>query len=255
MAGADVAGFVDGSAEEIAALAAKVIDVYGRLERLPVPVVALVDGFALGGGNELAMSAHYRIATENAAIGQPEIKLGIMPGYGGMQRLPRLVGPRKAAEMVLNGEPVDGHAAVELGLVDAFCPAASALRYAFRVVREMAEGMRPAPRRTWDPVQPPHRAELEHLLASGEVAGLRVAAATDGKTAGDLRAARSYAARIALEAMVTGHEKGFAAGLANDARLFGKITASPSGQHWVKAFLKKDPRQAAFMALLTPGTD
>jgi enoyl-CoA hydratase len=252
MAGADVAGFVDAGAEAIAALAAKVIDVYRRLELLPVPVVALIDGFALGGGNELAMSAHYRIATENAAIGQPEIKLGIMPGYGGMQRLPRLVGPRKAAEMVLNGEPVDGHTAVEVGLVDAFCPAATALGEAFRAVREMAEGARPVPRRTWDPVEPAHRAELEHLLASEEVTGLLAAAVPEGKNAGDLKAARSYAARIALEAVAIGQERGFAAGLANDARLFGKITASPSGQHWVKGFLKKDPRQSAFMTLLTP---
>ena len=113
MAGADITKFVGASCEAIAALAAKVIAVYGRLEQLPIPVVALVDGFALGGGNELAMSAHYRIVTENALMGQPEIKLGIMPGYGGMQRLPRLVGPRKALELVLNGEPADGHRAVE----------------------------------------------------------------------------------------------------------------------------------------------
>jgi len=118
MAGADITGFLGASAQAIGALAAKVIDVYGRLERLPVPVVALIDGFALGGGNELAMSAHYRIVTENAQMGQPEIKLGIMPGYGGIQRLPRLVGPRKAAELVLNGEPVDGRRAVALGLAD-----------------------------------------------------------------------------------------------------------------------------------------
>jgi enoyl-CoA hydratase len=63
-----------------------------------VPVVALIDGFALGGGNELAMSAHYRIVTENAQLGQPEIKLGILPGYGGMQRLPRLVGAPESIE-------------------------------------------------------------------------------------------------------------------------------------------------------------
>ena len=69
MAGADIAGFLGASAQTIAALAARVIDAFGRLERLPVPVVALIDGFALGGGNELAMSAHYRIVTENAQFG------------------------------------------------------------------------------------------------------------------------------------------------------------------------------------------
>ena len=120
MAGADIGGFLGASAQTVAALAARVIKAFGRLERLPVPVVAMVDGFALGGGNELAMSAHYRIVTENAQLGQPEIKLGIMPGYGGMQRLPRLVGPRKAAELILNGEPIGGHRAVALGLAELF---------------------------------------------------------------------------------------------------------------------------------------
>jgi len=75
-----------------------------------------IDGFALGGGNELAMSTHYRIVTENALLGQPEVKLGIIPGYGGMQRLPRLVGPRKAAELSVNGESISGAEAVRLGL-------------------------------------------------------------------------------------------------------------------------------------------
>jgi NADPH:quinone reductase-like Zn-dependent oxidoreductase len=79
MAGADIAGFLGAGGQAIGALAAKVIDAFGRLEQLPVPVVALIDGFALGGGNELAMSAHYRVVTENALLGQPEIKLGIMP--------------------------------------------------------------------------------------------------------------------------------------------------------------------------------
>ena len=239
--------------EAIAALAAKVLDVYGRLERLPVPVVALIDGFALGGGNELAMSTHYRIVTENALIGQPEIKLGMMPGYGGMQRLPRLVGPRKAAELVLNGEPVDGHRAVEIGLADAFWPAATALREAFRVAKEMADGLRPVPRRGWDAIAAAQKIELDELMVSPEVAGLLAAVAPDSTTAGDLRSARRYAARVALEALQTGYNKGFAAGLANDARLFGQVTSSPSGQHWVGHFLKKDPRQSALLTLLTPG--
>jgi enoyl-CoA hydratase len=252
MAGADIARFVGASCETIAALAAKVIGVFGRLERLPVPVVALIDGFALGGGNELAMSAHYRIVTENALMGQPEIKLGIMPGYGGMQRLPRLVGPRKALELVLNGEPVDGHRAVEIGLADAFCPAATALREAFRVAREMAEGLRPVPLRSWETITAAHKKELDELLASTEVAGLLNTTAPDTTTAADLIFARSYAARVALDALRTGYEKGFAAGLKNDARLFGQVTSSPSGQYWTGRFQEKDPRQSALLTLLTP---
>src|SRR3989304_4737715 len=95
----------------IGGLAAKNIAVFTELENLSLPVIAVVDGFALGGGNELAMSAHYRIVTENASLGQPEVKLGIIPGYGGIQRLPRLVGPAGAAQMSANGEPVDGDGA------------------------------------------------------------------------------------------------------------------------------------------------
>jgi enoyl-CoA hydratase len=252
MAGADITDFVGASPEAIAALAAKVMDVYDRLERLPVPVVALVDGFALGGGNELAMSAHYRVVTENAVMGQPEIKLGTIPGYGGMQRLPRLVGPRKAAELALNGEPVGGRKAVELGLADSFFAAATALREAFRMAQELASGKRAAPRRSWDAIATAQKNELEELMRSPEIAGLLSAAAPDTATASDLKSARRYAAGVALEALRTGYEKGFVAGLKNDARLFGEVTSSPSGQHWVQRFLDKDPRQSAFLTLLAP---
>ncbi len=252
MAGADIGGFLGANSQTIATLAARVIGAYGRLEQLPVPVVALIDGFALGGGNELAMSAHYRVVTENAQLGQPEIKLGIMPGYGGMQRLPRLIGPRKAAELVLNGEPVDGHRAVAIGLADAFCPSATALHDAFGVVRNMADGIQPLPRRNWDALGDACRTEADELLQSPEVVVLLAASAPDAKTAADLKSARAYAARTALEALHAGYVKGFVAGLENDARLFGAVTSSPSGQHWVERFLNKDPRQSELLTLLTP---
>ena len=247
MAGADIAGFAGATGEAIAALAARVIGVYRRLEALPVPVVAVIDGFALGGGNELAMSAHHRIVTENAAMGQPEIKLGIVPGYGGIQRLPRLVGPRRALELIVNGEPVDGHAAVEMGLADAFCPAATALREGFRVARAMAAGERPVTRRTWE-VARAQREELQRLLGSHQVVDL--ARATPPAAVDDLRAARRYAAAVALEGLRFGYEHGFEAGLANDSRIFAQVTTSPSGQHWVGRFLAKDPRQSSFVMLL-----
>jgi enoyl-CoA hydratase len=252
MAGADIGGFLGASSQTIAALAARVIDAFSCLEQLPVPVVALIDGFALGGGNELAMSAHYRVVTENAQLGQPEIKLGIMPGYGGMQRLPRLVGPQKAAELVLNGEPVGGHRAVAIGLADAFCPSATALREAFGIARAMAEGTRPIPRRSWDAIADAQKNELKELLGSSEVAPLLAATAPDATKAVDLKSARVYAAQVALEALQTGYVKGFAAGLENDARLFGAVTSSRSGQYWVDRFLNKDPRQSTLLTLLTP---
>jgi enoyl-CoA hydratase len=253
VAGADVREFHGGTAEAIEALAWKNISVFSELERLPIAVVALVDGFALGGGNELAMSAHYRIVTEDALLGQPEVKLGILPGYGGMQRLPRLVGPWKAAEMCVNGEPVDGLAAVGMGLADEFAPSAAALPRALAVAAALAEGTLSAPGRDWDGIAAAQKEELALLMGRAEVRELLSAPLPSGERASDLEAARRAAARKALEAMRYGYEKGFAEGLRNDARAFGAIAASPGGQEWVGRFLSKDPAQASFLALLPPG--
>lgn len=251
VAGADVREFHGKSAEEIGGLASKNIGVFTELENLPIPVVAVVDGFALGGGNELAMCARYRIVTENALLGQPEVKLGILPGYGGMQRLPRLVGPRRAAELCVNGEPVDGHAAVDLRLADEFSSSSTALSTAVRRAREFAAGERTPPHRDWDGIAASQSADLADLLADPGVREILSAPTPDREGAADLRAARTAAAKEALLAMRYGYENGFAAGLANDARVFGEVTASPGGQEWVGRFLSKDPRQSSFLELLT----
>jgi len=92
--------------------------VFRRLERCGKPVIAAVNGFALGGGCELAMACHIRIASENARFGQPEVKLGIGPGYGGTVRLPRLVGRGRALELLLTGEMIDAAEAYRIGLVN-----------------------------------------------------------------------------------------------------------------------------------------
>ena len=93
-----------------------------RIERLGKPVIAAVNGFALGGGCELAMACHVRVASENAKLGTPEVKLGIMCGYAGTQRLPRLVGRGRALEMLLTGEMVDAQEALRIGLVNRVVP-------------------------------------------------------------------------------------------------------------------------------------
>jgi len=249
-AGADVNGFVGRDAEAIAAMAARHIALFGEIENLPVPVVALVDGFALGGGNELAMSAHYRIVTERALLGQPEVKLGIVPGYGGLQRLPRLVGPAHAAWMCANGEPVGWRQALDLGLADAFSPSARGLRDAFLAARRFAAGEAPLPRRDWDAAASRQRAALEALLAQPAVRELL--AAPEPADPADAGAVRRAAARAAVEAIAFGYRHGFAAGLAADARLFGAIAAGPGGQEWIGRFLARDPRQQAPMTILPP---
>ena len=92
--------------------------VFSRLERLEKPVVAAVNGFALGGGCELAMACHMRVASNRARFGQPEVKLGILPGFGGTQRLPRLVGRGVATQLILSGAMIDAEEALRIGLVN-----------------------------------------------------------------------------------------------------------------------------------------
>lgn len=96
--------------------------VFRRLETSPKPVLAAVNGFALGGGCELAMACHLRIAAENAKFGQPEVKLGIIPGYGGSVRLPRLIGRGRALELLLSGGMIDAQEALRVGLVNRVVP-------------------------------------------------------------------------------------------------------------------------------------
>jgi len=96
--------------------------VLDRIEAAPKPFIAAVNGFALGGGCELAMACHLRIASENARLGQPEVKLGIIPGYGGTQRLARLVGKGRALQLVMSGEPIAAEQALKIGLVNEVVP-------------------------------------------------------------------------------------------------------------------------------------
>jgi enoyl-CoA hydratase len=106
-----------------------------RLETCGKPVIAAVNGYALGGGCELAMACHLRLASDTAKFGQPEVKLGIAPGYGGTQRLPRLVGKGIALHLILSGEMIDAQEAYRIGLVNKVVPAADLLAESEKVLR------------------------------------------------------------------------------------------------------------------------
>jgi enoyl-CoA hydratase len=113
-------------------------ELFDRIEQLGKPVVAAVNGFALGGGCELAMACHIRLAAEEAKFGQPEVNLGILPGYGGTQRLARLVGVGRAVEMILTGEPVNAQEALRIGLVNRVVPQAELMSAALELAGKIA---------------------------------------------------------------------------------------------------------------------
>ncbi len=110
-------------------------DVFRRIETCPKPVIAVVNGFALGGGCELAMACHVRIASDTAKFGQPESKLGLLPGYGGSQRLPRLVGKGRAIQLLITGEMIDAAEAYRIGLVNKVVPAAELMNTAREMMK------------------------------------------------------------------------------------------------------------------------
>lgn len=118
IAGADISEFKDLTKEQAIQLARRGQETFFRIENSSKPIVAAVNGFALGGGCELAMACHFRVASENAKFGQPEVNLGLIPGYGGTQRLTQLIGKGRAIEMLISGLMIDAPTALQYGLVN-----------------------------------------------------------------------------------------------------------------------------------------
>ncbi|HBD10410.1 MAG TPA: enoyl-CoA hydratase [Syntrophobacteraceae bacterium] len=138
VAGADISEFPKMNPLQARAFAEKGQELFFTLEQLPIPVIACVNGFALGGGCELAMSCDFIYASDKAKFGQPEINLGIIPGFGGTQRLARLVGRAKAKELCMTGELIDAHQARELGLAAKVFPADQLLEETMKIARKLA---------------------------------------------------------------------------------------------------------------------
>lgn len=139
VAGADITELATTDTVRAQALSRKGSEIFRQFEQCPKPVVAAVNGFALGGGCELAMACHLRIASENAKFGQPEVKLGITPGYGGTVRFPRLVGRGRALELLMSAALIDAPEAYRIGLVNRVVPADQLLSECEKLLRSILD--------------------------------------------------------------------------------------------------------------------
>jgi enoyl-CoA hydratase len=138
VAGADIAEMRTKTPEEARAFARQALATFKRLETLPVPTVALVNGFCLGGGCELALACDWAVASDNAIFGQPEVLLGVIPGFGGTQRLPRRVGPAMALDLCTTGRKIDANEALRIGLVNRVMPQAELEAYVEELTKQLS---------------------------------------------------------------------------------------------------------------------
>jgi enoyl-CoA hydratase/carnithine racemase len=139
-AGADINEFTTTTYQQMSVRAGALSSAFDSLAKIPKPVVAAVTGYALGGGCELALACDWRVVADDAKLGQPEIKLGLIPGAGGTQRLARLVGPARAKDLVFSGRMVDAEEALRIGLADLVVPAADVYAAAVELVRPYTSG-------------------------------------------------------------------------------------------------------------------
>ena len=221
---------------------------FDRLERYPKPVVAAIHGACLGGGLEWALACHYRIATNDprTQLGQPEVQLGVIPGAGGTQRLPRLVGIAAALDLILSGKSVKARKALKMGLVDEAVPTPLLLQVARQRAAALASGAlrREAPAGVKsiqkDGLAAVQKMALEENFIGREVLFRQAKAMLLKKTKGHYPAPEK-----ALEAVRLGYEKGFEKGLEREARLFGELAVSPvakelMGLFFAQTALKKE---------------
>ena len=183
VAGADIGELSKLSAFEAREYSLRGQQVFRKLETIPKPSVAAINGFALGGGLELAMACTVRFAAEGARLGQPEVKLGIIAGYGGTQRLPRLVGRGRALELLLSGENITAAEAHRIGLVNAVTPAAELLRHSRAWLRKTLDNAPLALGLTMEAVDAGLNFGLEEGLRF-EAAAFGVSASTEDRLEG-----------------------------------------------------------------------
>lgn len=182
VAGADIKEIAQlGSAKESAEVAAQGQGVLMKIQRLGKPVIAAINGICLGGGLELAMACHVRVAGDRARLGQPEISLGIMPGFGGTQRLPRIIGYPKATELILTGDPISAQEAHRLGLVNHVVPQDQVMKTAKDLARKIASKGQVAVRMSLQAIEDGRSQSLDDALAHEAQLFGKVAETADAK--------------------------------------------------------------------------
>ena len=168
VAGADIAAMSTMTVKEGREFGKFGNDIFRKLETLPIPTIAAVNGFALGGGNELAMSCDIRYCSDNAVFGQPEVGLGITPGFGGTQRLVRVVGTGKAKEMVFTGQNIKADEAYRIGLVNGVYPREELMPAVMKLAQKIASNAPIAVRNSKRAVTDGFLSDLDHAIAIEE---------------------------------------------------------------------------------------
>ncbi len=229
IAGADVRMLAGcRTAEEAAALSRSGQLLFNRLESLPFPVVAAIDGVCLGGGLELALACHFRICTDNTAtrIGLPEVKLGLLPGSGGTQRLPRLIGIQDALGLMLTGRRLTSRQALKSGVVDEVVPASILRSVAVRRVLKLRENRNGASRKTW----------AEKLL-EGSPIGRKVILSQARKRTNEKSGGHYPAPLAIIDCVEVGIEEGMDEGLRYESRKFGELACTTQAQALMGLFI------------------
>ena len=215
VAGADISEMMKMDPAAAAKFAEVGQGAFDRIQALKTPVIAAVNGFALGGGTELAISCDIRIASEAAIFGQPEVSLAVIPGFGGTQRLPRLIGPGKAKELIFTGDMIDAKTALEIGLVQAIVPG-------FKV----GEDGQPVLNEKGKPVQ-----DNEPVLAAAM------------KMAGKIATKGPLSVQLSKESIDEGLDLTLAAGLKIEASNFAKLFDTEDQKEGMTAFVEKRPAE------------
>ena len=240
IAGADIEEFVKlGSAAEAERLSADGQEMLDRIARFPKPIAVGIHGACLGGGFEFALACHYRVATDHpkTSIGLPEVQLGILPGAGGCQRLPRLIGARAALDIILAGKTERASKAFRLGMVDELVPPPILAEITLAAARRMAGGWRPKRKRPGG---------FLGFLLDGNPLGRALVFRTARKQVVERTGGHYPAPLAALEAVEYGLKHGMAEGLKREAQLFGQLAVTDVSRKLVQIFfatnqLKKDP--------------